>query len=133
MKTFSETGKQSPELKKSKSTAFSYLITNLLVLPGLGSVMAGYKIGYTQMVLALYGFLTVMYWLIWICFTIITKRSDLFIHWMEHSYAELFDGPYTWMILTGFPAAVLSWIWALITSLQILKAHKENGSNSSRP
>ena len=40
---------------KARQTAWSWLLTNLLVLPGMGSVMGGKRIGYLQAMLAISG------------------------------------------------------------------------------
>ncbi len=93
-----------------RSKAWSYLITNLLVLPGLGSVMAGQKAsGYLQMLLALVG-------------SVITLVAVVKLAWAWVQEFQLPGDPalYRWTIL-GIGIFLVSWIWSLLTSLALFR------------
>jgi hypothetical protein len=103
----------------SRQTAWGYFTANL-TLPGIGSLMAGRKIGYVQAVLAFGGMgLTIVF-------------GIPFIYWCLANWARLYGDqadPVTSMVelwthlrwaLLGFAVFVIGWLWALGTSCLIL-------------
>jgi len=115
MKTSSDGG---PTLDKTTARACTF--TNLLVLPGLGSLAAGRKIGYVQAALALLGFAGTFGWLL------------LFL-WEWVACGELpleFNG----VLALGVGGVALfgaAWLWALGTSLQL--QHQARVAPSQKP
>jgi hypothetical protein len=84
-------------------------VTNLLVLPGLGSAMARRKSGYPQMLLALGGFGVTLYALV----RIVMEWSREFL---------LPDNPALYKAaIAGIGAFLLAWFWSLITSLSLFR------------
>ena len=110
MKTSSGDAPQPPPLLRSK--AWSYLVTNLLVLPGLGSVMAGYKSGYVQIFLAVAGF-------------IITLVAIVSIALVWSREFQLPDDQRLYLAaMIGVVVFLASWCWSLVTSLAIFRRSK---------
>jgi hypothetical protein len=104
----------------SRQTAWGFLTTNL-ALPGFGSLAAGRKSGYFQAVLTIIGMaLTMIFGL-------------RFIAWSLSNWSRLHDPTADqfaalgemWLVvrwaLLGIGIFALGWIWALGTSLGILR------------
>lgn len=108
--------KQKPD---DRSVARMVLL-NLLVLPGLGSLRAGllYQ-GIGQIALAIIGSIIMLVW---------------FVRELSQYYGLMFgdEKPESigWVGLAGGVLIVLSWLWALLTSLFY---HHANALQSSRP
>ena len=94
-----------------ETTAWFCLVTNLTVLPGLGSLMAHRRVGYAQALLSLTG----------------TGMSLLFIFrwvlsWLEQgSLPQVELGPDLLMGLGGIVVFGVSWLWGLLTGLAIVR------------
>ena len=93
-----------------EARAWAWLMTNLLVLPGLGSLLAGRRVGWIQAALALVGFALSALWLVW--FAAVFFREGGF---------PLDGGPYLPVGLAGVLLFTMSWIWGLVTGLDILR------------
>ncbi len=107
----------------SRQTAWGCFTTNL-ALPGLGSLMAGRRAGYVQVVLM--G-----------CGLVLTLAFGLrFMHWSLVNWSRLHSAdadPWEslqamWQVLRwallGLGVFFTGWLWALGTSCQILRAAK---------
>ena len=109
MKTYS--GPTPPKLC-NRASARNYLLTNLLVLPGLGSWLADRRfVGALQAALALTGFGLTGFW--FISFLGACVQTETF---------PADGGPYLIQGLLGVVLSLASWFWALGTSLRILRA-----------
>lgn len=95
-----------------RSTAWACLGTNLLILPGLGSLIGRRRVGYLQILLAAAGLAMSFSYLATLLRTLIDGGE--------------WDG--AWRALGGAAAGVgvfgLGWIWALITSIQLIRQAK---------
>lgn len=89
------------------------MVSNLAVLPGLGSVVAGRRCGYVQAALALVGMTFSLIWLVL-----------LVMQWHRTGEYPFDGGPHVIMGLSGFGVFVLGWIWALATSVSLMRAAK---------
>ena len=106
MKISSEPPGQPPV---NRSKAWSYLVTNLLVLPGLGSVMAGWKRGYAQMFLAVIGFIMTL-----------VALARIVLLWAREFLLP--DDPRLYKAaILGMAVFLVSWCWSLMTSLAIFR------------
>lgn len=85
-----------------------HLLSNLLVLPGLGSLFAGRKVGWVQAPLALAGFALTSFWFVTFVATWIRTRAFPFE-----------GGPYFRLGLLGVALFAAAWLWALGTGLQL--------------
>jgi len=97
----------------SPAAARNYVVLNQLGTPGLGSILAGWRFaGAGQLLLALSG-------------------SGMFIGWVFRAvYNQLVDSmePHSASRLgiVGVSIFAVAWIWALVTSRQILRAAKQS-------
>lgn len=102
----------------SRSTARNSALVNQFATPGLGSLMAGrFVSGAGQLLLALAGFVLVMAWF-----------GSVFLR----MYNDLAGNPPTrargWLGEAGAGIFAISWIWALFTSLSILREAPKSDS-----
>lgn len=92
------------------SRALSCLAANLLVLPGLGTLVAGRRWGMTQAALALVGFVLTLAWL-----------ASFAMAWIRLGAIPLTGGPHlSWGIL-GVGVFGAAWLWSLATGLAVLR------------
>jgi len=116
----------------SRSTAWGCLTSNL-ALPGTGSLMAGRRVGYPQLLLATVGFLL----------TVLTAVP--FLKWYFENYSRLRSGtddPFSALgelframryPLLGIGIFLVAGIWALLTSLAIVQNAREAERKSEPP
>jgi hypothetical protein len=103
----------------NSSTARNCFIANQLATPGLGSLMGGrYRAGAGQLGLALAGFALV---LAWFALTLreYYRMSDMF-------YSSATPKSYGALGAAGGVVFVSAWLWALATSLSLLREAKRN-------
>ncbi|HKN47320.1 MAG TPA: hypothetical protein VJ144_05045 [Candidatus Polarisedimenticolia bacterium] len=91
-----------------EARAWASLMTNLLVLPGLGSLLAGRRAGWPQAAVALVGFVLSTIWLAWFV-----------VAWWRTGSFPLDGGPYLPMGLLGVFLFAVSWVWGLVTGLAL--------------
>ena len=92
------------------SRAMSCLAANLLVLPGLGTLVAGRRWGVVQAALALAGFALTLGWL-----------TFFVMAWIQLGAFPLTGGPHlSWGIL-GVAVFGAAWLWSLATGLAVLR------------
>ena len=100
-----------PRRPLDRSKACVCLITNLLVTPGLGTLMAGRLVtGLIVLAIAVTGFVLLMLWFFQL-FRILFQLQEL----------SLALPPYAWMWKSGLFLFSLSWILALASSISILR------------
>ena len=105
----------------SRQTAWGCFTTNAAI-PGFGSLVAGYAVGYVQAALYLVGFgMTSVFgvrFIVWYLSNYSRLQSlmddDLIGAWGEIWAAA------RWFVL-GLAIAAVGWLWALVTSLRILR------------
>jgi hypothetical protein len=90
--------------------ARDFLLTNLLVLPGLGSVMAGRRVGYMQGLLALSGVVLTMVFAV-----------DLVRGWWWMGELVLPTGRSLLVGGLGILLFAAGWCWGLATGLKLLR------------
>lgn len=101
--------------KLDKSRAWGFTTSNLAVFPGLGSLMAGRRSAYPQLFLATIGAGLSLLWLGGMMRAIIST----------HSIPLEFNGLLK-MGLVGVGCYGTAWLWALATSLSIVREAKRN-------
>jgi hypothetical protein len=83
------------------------LITNLLVLPGLGSVMGGRKgSGYSQILLSMAGFLITL-----------VELVKIAVAWVQEFQLPADPALYRWTLI-GMGIFLGAWIWSLLRETQ---------------
>ena len=85
-------------------------MANALVLPGLGSLIAGRRSGWAQAAVALAGFALTAVWFVWFVAA-----------WLREGSFPLDAGPYLPAGALGVVLFALSWVWALATGLQLVR------------
>ena len=110
-----------PPLNRAKARNAALL--NQAATPGLGSLLAGHRLaGIGQLLLALAGFVMVLGW---------------FAVRMIQLYHQVTDGapsaPAGWLGAAGAATFAASWLWALATSLQVLKSARPNETRDVPP
>lgn len=93
-----------------EARAWACLLTNLLVLPGLGSLIAGRRSGWPQAVLALVGFVLTTVWLV-----------GFLAEWGRSGDFPLDPGPHLPAGALGVLLFAVSWVWGLLTGLLVLR------------
>ncbi|MGH7969665.1 MAG: hypothetical protein ACREIC_13155 [Limisphaerales bacterium] len=114
-----------PTRPLSRSTARNSALINQLATPGLGSLLAGrYASGIGQLLLALAGFGMVLGWFVLV---LMQTYNDIEGQASSKSYA--------WLGEAGALTFVVSWLWALVTSLSLLReaGRKESETQSEMP
>jgi hypothetical protein len=105
-------------VKLDRDRAWASLLANALVLPGLGSMMAGRRAsGLVQAALSLVGFALTMVWM-WSFFGI----------WLRQGFPEDL-GPRWALGVTGLVLFGVSWIWALLSGLAIVREARKLGGS----
>jgi hypothetical protein len=102
-------------MASSQSKAWACLMTNVLVLPGLGTLAGGRRAtGLVQAVLSLVGVVLVCVWLIAFVTTVVRTGelpSDL--------------GRYGGLGMIGLLLAIVSWAWGLASGLALVREAKD--------
>lgn len=93
-----------------EAVAWGALVANLLVLPGLGSLMVGRKVGWIQAALATGGVALMLVWLV----TFVNQ-------WLSLGEFPLDSGPEIRTGLFGIVGSGSAWLWSLVTSLEALR------------
>lgn len=107
-----------PEQKPSLSTAYGYLVTNLLVMPGMGSLMAKRMVsGICQVILTFIGVLITMGGFILL---ILALKA------LKLGEVDKMDMQSLKILGIGFGIFLIAWFWSLFTSLQIIKEAKQS-------
>jgi hypothetical protein len=99
-----------PPRLPDRRAAWGYALGNL-VLPGVGTWASGRHLaGALQLILSQIGFILMMSWGVWFV-AVWTRTHDL--------PTEL--GPLIWLVMVGAVLFFGAWLWALASSLQILR------------
>src|SRR5260221_6630547 len=110
----------------TRSKAWACALLNLLAFPSMGTVMAGRRSsGYVQAALMLAGFFLTMGFMLWYFMNMIRliTHSDA----SEAHFKELYH-QYAWIGLLGLGLCLLSWFWALASSIAIVRTASSSPS-----
>lgn len=105
-----------PRKLLTPASARNAVLVNQLATPGLGSLMAGrYVSGAGQLLLAITGFGLFLLW---------------FVAVMRQFYGQIQGDvevkPVGWIGLTGLAVFAAAWLWALATSISLLREARRN-------
>jgi hypothetical protein len=103
-----------PDAKRRLNLA----LINQLGYPGVGTVLAGKKIGYTQAALMTLGLaISLIYF-----YKILQELVPVLAQMNTLSQDELLAlyKPHAWIGQTGFAVSLASWIWSLFSTIAIL-------------
>jgi len=115
MKSYSPQPKRKPvDIAGARNAA----LVNQLATPGLGSLMAGRWIaGSGQLALAVAGFVMVVVWFF-----------KIMIQYYGQITGDVQPHPVGWIGITGGIAFVVSWLWALVTSISLFFEARRNAA-----
>ena len=120
MKTFFPHPGQKPP---SRAAARNAALVNQLATPGLGSLMAGrWVAGVGQLTVAVAGFVMVVVWFF-----------EIMIQYYGQVTGEVQVRPVGWIGEAGAILFVVSWFWALVTSVNLLRQAKAEDPTESGP
>lgn len=101
------------------------VLVNQLACPGLGTLMAGRKVGYVQAGLMVLGFgLVLLFMAMWLG-AVLRLASDL--SWTEEQYRTQVRA-WRWALVSGAALCGLAWGWALASSIAIVRRSKETAA-----
>jgi hypothetical protein len=98
-----------------------WVAINQLAFPGLGTLMMGRRIGYAQATIMVAGFVLTMAFLVW--YLICAGRYAANPSWDEAQFTSLYR-PYQWALSWGLGLCAVAWIWALFSSIAMLRASR---------
>ena len=101
------------------SKAWSCVLVNQLAFPGLGTVWAGRRGGRVQVTLMLAGFFLTVGFMCGIIFHMLSSVLDFSGHSAEPSWTRY--RPYFWIGEIGLGLCAVAWVWALMSSIGILR------------
>lgn len=90
--------------------AWLCLLANVIAVPGLGSIIAGRRIGYVQALLALTGFGLTLSWAMW-----------AISEWNRTKHVPI---ALEWHLGVGTVGALLflaAWIWAFVSGTKVIR------------
>ena len=99
-----------PPADVDETRAWACLMANLLVLPGLGSLIAGRRSGWAQAAVALAGFALTTVWFVWVVAA-----------WAREGTFPLDAGPYLPAGALGVLLFGVSWVWGVVTGLAVVR------------
>jgi hypothetical protein len=113
----------------ARETARGCFTTNL-VIPGLGSLVGGRKIGYLQLVLCYLGEGITLVFGVRLIYWTLAHWSNIYHPNAEDPLAALRElWPQLRLPLLGIVLFVIAWLWALLTSYLLLdEAKRKDGS-----
>jgi len=99
--------------------ALLWALVNQLAFPGLGTLMMGRRSGYAQVAIMLAGFFLTMGFLLW--YLACVGRYVANPSWDESEFQALYR-PYKWSLYWGLGFCAVAWVWALFSSIAIMRA-----------
>jgi hypothetical protein len=115
---------RSQSMTISRRQGVTYFLVNQLACPGIGTIMAGRKIGFVQAAVMIGGFcLTLAFGLMYI--------SAVYKFALDGSATEekwKAMQPPLWMGIGGFALCGVAWFWSLFSSFQILHESRRHQS-----
>jgi len=102
----------------TRSRAWTCAVINQLAFPGLGTIMAGRRIGYAQATVMVAGFILVMTFMgVWFL-ALFRLASDP--AWTDAHYDAQWRS-WGWAGLWGALLCGVAWCWALVSSIAIVR------------
>ena|SRR5688572_2583003 len=96
--------------------ATTCLVVNQLVCPGIGTIMAGKRVGFVQAALMIVGACMALAYALMYLSAVYKFALDGSV--TEAKFKSLLPPP--WMGITGFALCIVVWFWTLVVSLRIL-------------
>ena len=103
----------------TRPRAWGCVAINQLAFPGMGTVMAGQRIGYVQAAIMLAGFFLIMGFMI--CYFASVFRLLSQLDSSDAQFEQCYR-PYAWAGISGLVLCVIAWFWSLFSSVAILRS-----------
>ena len=113
-------------------------MANQFTLPGVGSLAAGWRVGYAQVALGLIGALPILAFSIRVLIAAYHVQQtvgslgalDDQMDYIQQGFRDIPNtwGLYFWVGLPGTVLFIIAWLWALTTSLSILLESRKETS-----
>ena len=98
------------------------VLLNQLAFPGLGTILAGRRIGYVQATIMVAGFILFTGFMIWF---IVCAVQNLLSDTMDETALTRLYRPYLWAAKYGLALCIVAWFWSLISSIGILRQSRK--------
>jgi hypothetical protein len=108
---------------RKRAPVWLWVIVNQFAFPGLGTIMMRRRVGYFQASIMVTGFVLTTGYLLW--FIVCAARYASNPAWTEADFTGRYR-PYKWALTWGLVLCAIAWAWALVSSLQILRAQKSD-------
>ena len=108
--------------KNPASRAWMCVLVNSLAFPGLGTIMAKRPVGYAQAALMLAGFGVFMAFMLWFFAGLLQAAGDISADLMGF-YKLVWSR--AWLAGLGLGLCAIAWVWALFSSLAIMRKARE--------
>lgn len=105
-----------PRLPPDAASARACFVTNLMVLPGLGTRLAGRSGWLPQMLLAIFGFAALVGW-----------GLSVGISWALEGVLSWGEPPWSRLGLAGLALSLASWAWSLASGLALVREARQAG------
>lgn len=105
------------------SSPLGLALINQLGYPGVGTIMAGQKIGWLQAALMTLGLLAYAVYFYDVFQLMAPYFADVMYGNKSWNYStlEALSHPYRWLRILGFVLSIGAWTWSLVSSIQILR------------
>jgi hypothetical protein len=108
--------------KLGRGGIWGCVLINQFAFPGLGTIMAGRRVGYAQAAVMVIGFLLTtgfMVWFIVSALALVVSRAPDEAAWKANCRA------YAWAWQSGSALCVAAWLWSLASSIAMLRQQKK--------
>jgi len=116
------------ERMSPRGRAWLFAGLNQFAFPGLGTILAGRRIGYVQAVLMFAGFVMTTGFLLWYIFSALCYAANA--NWTEAMFRAQYE-PFQWAFRAGLILCGVAWAGALCSSLSMLRATKTPSEQQS--
>lgn len=106
----------------SRSKAWFCAVVNQLAFPGLGTIMAGRRIGYLQAAAMLAGFCMATGFIVWFLYGWMLLLADPAMS-ESRLWAQFWR--YAWIGIAGLALTFVVWCWSLLSSIQIVRGAEQ--------
>ena len=105
-----------PRSIRRRPPAWVCVLINLAAFPGLGTVLAGRRGGYSQVIIMVGGFVLVMGYMLWYLGGVVHYMMNS--NWSEAEFQARYR-PYLWALYYGLGLCLVAWVWALWSSIKV--------------
>ncbi len=112
----------SSDVEEGRRNQWLCVVINQFAFPGLGTIISGSRTGYLQAAIMVAGFVLVMWFLLALIAGAV--RVLTYPELAEEDFAAFYR-PHAWAWQVGLPLCALACLWALFSSIAILRANRQ--------